>query len=193
MLAHVYGGKGLDPGQRPRYVLLARRFPDATPVVLDVLAGLEVRAVEYRLVRTADGRAALDLFPFHRTSPVRPGAAGAATSAAAAPASAPEEERDGATYLAGAEGTAPMRELFLRAFASVKDLSERVDDEGAEGRVSFTVGDEPLATLVLERKGVRLAVGEEGEAPLVVTDESSLHEALNAVFGHYFTNLAEMG
>ena len=74
LLARLYGEQGLDPGQRPRFVLLASRFPDSSPQLLDMMAQVEVHAVEYRVVRSSVGRPVLDLQTFHRTAGPGPAA-----------------------------------------------------------------------------------------------------------------------
>ncbi len=66
LLNRLYHNKGLDPSLRPRFVLLGARFPDSAPRVLDMMTGVEVQAVEYRVVQSSVGRPVLDLSVFHR-------------------------------------------------------------------------------------------------------------------------------
>ncbi len=69
LLSHLFGERGgLDPSLRPRFVLLANRFPDNAGSLLDMMAGVEVQALEYRVVTSSVGRPVLDLAVFHRTS-----------------------------------------------------------------------------------------------------------------------------
>jgi hypothetical protein len=67
LLGRMHGERGLDATLRPRFILLAPRFPDEAAVQLELLASIEVVAMEYRLVTDPDGRPVLDLALFHRT------------------------------------------------------------------------------------------------------------------------------
>ncbi len=68
LLTRLYHNKGIDPALRPRFVLLGTRFPDSAPRLLDMMAQVEVHAVEYRVVKSSVGRPVLDLNTFHRTA-----------------------------------------------------------------------------------------------------------------------------
>ena len=50
LLERMYADKGLEVAMRPRFVLLAPRFPDHAPALLEMLAGVEIHALEYRVV-----------------------------------------------------------------------------------------------------------------------------------------------
>jgi hypothetical protein len=67
LLGRMHGERGLDASLRPRFILLAPRFPDEAAVQLELLASIEVVAMEYRVVTDADGRPVLDLALFRRT------------------------------------------------------------------------------------------------------------------------------
>jgi len=68
LLARLYGDKGLDATLRPRFVLLGSRFADDASALLDMMSGVEVHALEYRVVTGNNGQQVLDLASFHRTS-----------------------------------------------------------------------------------------------------------------------------
>ncbi|HTE07047.1 MAG TPA: hypothetical protein VK824_12715 [Planctomycetota bacterium] len=68
LLSRLYGDKGLDASLRPRFVLLGARFADDASALLDMMAGVEVHALEYRVVTDSNGQQVLDLASFHRTS-----------------------------------------------------------------------------------------------------------------------------
>jgi hypothetical protein len=67
LLGRMFAERGLDATLRPRFMLLAPRFPDDAAGQLELLASVEVVAMEYRVVNDADGRPVLDLSLFHRT------------------------------------------------------------------------------------------------------------------------------
>lgn len=76
LLERLYGKSGMDCSLRPRFMLLANRFPDNAPALLDMLSGVEVAALEYKVVTGRDGAAVLALTSFHRTSGPPLGGAG---------------------------------------------------------------------------------------------------------------------
>lgn len=200
LLQRLHGERGLDPGLRPRFVLLSRRFSDDTPQLLDMVAALEVRAVEYRLVTGADGQAVLDLQPFHRaglvaahreavvaTEPAVPVRRATPPPADATPVrlgsnghAAPPEPGE---VLAGIEAPETSKRFFLRARDSIRSLSGHVQEEGSGGERVFHVDDGVLARLTLDRAGFHVHVG---ESELDVIDDGSFNASLNAVFTHYF-------
>lgn len=194
LLQRLYGERGLDSAARPRIALLAPRFPDNTPALLEMLGGVEVSAFEFRIVSSGD-RQVLDLAVFHRTrGPALSGAAAAAlreTTRPAAPAaparpSAPARaSADAAPEPAGPDGA---RRWFLRARESIRALSSHVTESQKEGRVHYRVNDELLATLTLDKQGFRLQCGGAG-GELAVADEESLNRGLNTVFELYFNQL----
>jgi len=194
LLQRLYGERGLDSAARPRIALLAPRFPDNTPALLEMLGGVEVSAFEFRIV-TSGERQVLDLAVFHRTrGPALSGAAAAAlreTTRPAAPAaparpSAPARaSADAAPEPAGPDGA---RRWFLRARESIRALSSHVTESQKEGRVHYRVNDELLATLTLDKQGFRLQCGGDG-GELAVADEESLNRGLNTVFELYFNQL----
>jgi hypothetical protein len=67
LLERLFGKSGMDCSLRPRFVLLANRFPDNAPALLDMLSGVEVQALEYKVVTGSDGTPMLALTSFHRT------------------------------------------------------------------------------------------------------------------------------
>jgi hypothetical protein len=67
LLARLFQDKGLDATLRPRFVLLGTRFSDDAAALLDMMAGVEVHALEYRVVSGGGGQQVLDLASFHRT------------------------------------------------------------------------------------------------------------------------------
>jgi hypothetical protein len=67
LLGRMFAQAGLDATLRPRFILLAPRFPDDAAAQLELLASVEVVAMEYRVVTDADGRPVLELSLFHRT------------------------------------------------------------------------------------------------------------------------------
>jgi len=194
LLQRLYGERGLDSAARPRIALLAPRFPDNTPTLLEMLGGVEVSAFEYRIVASGD-RQVLDLGVFHRTrGPALSGAAAAAlreTTRAAAPAapSRAAPARAAADEKRPAEPVGPdsARRWFLRARESIRALSSHVTESQKEGRVHYRVNDELLATLTLDKQGFRLQCGAGSE--LAVADEESLNRGLNTVFELYFNQL----
>ena len=112
LLERMYADKGLEAAMRPRFVLLAARFPDHAPALLEMLAGVEIHALEYRVVSLGGGRSVLDLASFHRTSgpSLAYGAGGAwrvegtARGSAPRPASGPPAARATGAIGAGAVG-----------------------------------------------------------------------------------------
>ncbi|MBM3986317.1 MAG: hypothetical protein FJ296_11650 [Planctomycetes bacterium] len=196
LLQRLYGEQGLDPSLRPRFVLLAPRFPDHTGALLEMLGGVEVVAYEYRVVGGA-GRPVLDLGLFHRTrgpapppavawTPAGPAALPATAPAAPAPA-APAASRRGPP---DADPGTPVaaRGWFLRARESIRALSSLVTESQHEGQVQYRVNDAPLATLTLDQHGFRLRCGPQG-SELAVADEETLNRGLNSVFELYFNEL----
>jgi hypothetical protein len=194
LLQRLFGERGLDSAARPRIALLAPRFPDNTPALLEMLGGVEVSAFEYRIVPSGE-RQVLDLAVFHRTrGPALSGAAAAAlreTTRSAAPAAPPRSvpARAAADEKRPAEPVGPdsARRWFLRARESIRALSSHVTESQKEGRVHYRVNDELLATLTLDKQGFRLQCGAGGE--LAVADEESLNRGLNTVFELYFNQL----
>ncbi len=187
LLQRLYGERGLDPTLRPRFVLLAPRFPDNTGALLEMLAGVEVVAYEYRVVGGA-GRPVLDLGLFHRTRgpsvlpvAVRPPAAPAPPASAPAVARRAESADEHATPDAA-------RRWFLRARESIRALSSHVTESQRDGQVQYRVNEETLATLTLDNKGFRLRCGPSG-SELTVADEEALNRGLNSVFELYFNQL----
>jgi len=209
LLQRLFGDRGLDSGARPRFVLLAARFPDNTPALLDMLGGLEVVAFEYRVV-SGGGRATLDLSVFHRThGPALSGGAAAALQQSASPAPAARPAPPAAKPAAKATGRAAPRQpaadelqllddepaapddarrWFLRARESIRALSSHVTESQRGGRVHYKVNDDLLATLTLDQKGFRLQCGKAG-SELTVADEEALNRGLNSVFELYFNQL----
>lgn len=68
LLGRMFSHAGLDATLRPRFILLAPRFPDDAAAQLELLASVEVVAMEYRVVSDADSRPVLELSLFHRTA-----------------------------------------------------------------------------------------------------------------------------
>ena len=68
LLGRMFSHAGLDATLRPRFILLAPRFPDDAAAQLELLASVEVVAMEYRVVNDADSRPVLELSLFHRTA-----------------------------------------------------------------------------------------------------------------------------
>jgi hypothetical protein len=192
LLQRLYGERGLDTAARPRFALLAPRFPDNTPALLEMLGGVEVSAFEYRIVNSG-GRTVLDLGVFHRTrGPAISGAAAAALRETTRPAPArPGVPRVPDPDEPPAEPAGPdsARRWFLRARESIRALSSHVTESQKEGRVLYRVNDELLATLTLDKQGFRLQCGP-AENELAVADEESLNRGLNAVFELYFNQLS---
>jgi hypothetical protein len=89
LLERLYGKSGMDCSLRPRFVLLASRFPDNAPALLDMLSGVEVQALEYKVVTGSDGAPVLALTTFHRTSGPPLGGGVSLTSARVAPSARP--------------------------------------------------------------------------------------------------------
>jgi hypothetical protein len=116
LLGRMYGERGLDATLRPRFMLLAPRFPDEAAVQLELLASIEVVAMEYRVVTDPDGRPVLDLALFHRTQgpalgvrTLRPGELSSAASALSALSAARAARRATAGVSRPSGGTAASR------------------------------------------------------------------------------------
>jgi len=182
LLKRLLEGTGLDPTLRPRYVLLAPRFPDGSADLLDHFSQLEVHAMEYRVVRTDAETSVLDLVTFHRTGTGRRASAPLPRT----PAPSPPSELGDALL----DGAAPdaARQLFLRARDAIRSLSHHVGERVRDGVVVYSVGDRPLASLALDHEGFRMRV-DAGEEWQSVTDERTLDERLNAAFTLYFESL----
>ena len=185
LLQRLYGARGLDPTLRPRCVLLAPRFPDDSPALLELIAGVEVTAWEYRVV-TGGARPVLDLVNFHRPRAIAP------PPLATQPLAAPPVTQPAAPRAArpAAEPQAPddARGLFMRARESIRALSGHVTENSVDGVLQYTVEQRLLVTLVLDQRGFRVRLGERSkEVP--VADEEALNASLNAVFELYFNEL----
>lgn len=190
LLQRLYGEQGLDPSLRPRFVLLAPRFPDHAGALLEMLGGVEVVAYEYRLVGGA-GRPVLDLGLFHRTrGPAAPPAIARTPPAPPAPAPPPPAPAAARRAAPDAEPATPdaARRWFLRARESIRALSSLVTESQQDGQVQYRVNDAPLATLTLDQHGFRLRCGPQG-SELAVADEEALNRGLNSVFELYFNEL----
>jgi hypothetical protein len=187
LLQRLYGARGLDPTLRPRCVLLAPRFPDDAPALLDLLSGVEVTAFEYRVV-SGGARPVLDLVSFHRPrATIAPAAPPVRAAAPPEPARAPAPRP---AARAAAEPAAPdgARGLYLRARESIRALSSHVSENSVDGHVQYTVGERVLARLALDQGGFRIRIGEQGKE-LAVADDDGLNASLNAVFELYFNEL----
>ena len=203
LLRKLYGDRGLDPNRPARFALLATRFADDTPALLELLGPRELAAYEYRLIRTPDGEALLDLALFARSSLPTPAPALAPVVAApevspAAPEPAFEEPAAPARNGQHSEALDKMLEsaapqgskaLFQRARQSIRALSGEVAENHIGGRLEFRVDTQPLAALRLAEDGLHLRVGD-GELEESVPDEASFNAGLNAVFTHYFSRIA---
>lgn len=218
LLDRLYGKQGLDAALPPRFVLLAKRFADHVPAMLDLLGATEVRALEYRVHGDDGGR--LELMPFHRG---RSASAVAALAPDPAPVVEPPAPRTAARdhephvevsrghehdtddiVIGASNGRAsahagvdplgdlavsePTRALFQRARDSIRSLSGQLVEHGEPGKLSFHVGDQHLATLHVDTTGLEVAVG--GERGLAVDDDEAFNASLNAVFTHYFDELS---
>ncbi|GJM21499.1 MAG: hypothetical protein DHS20C15_14140 [Planctomycetota bacterium] len=204
LLRKLYGERGLDADRPARFALLAPRFADDTPQLLELLGPRELSAYEYRLIRTPDGEALLDLALFARSaSPVaaavvaapaaEPSAAEtpsvlSATNGAHAAASNGQQSEELTEMLEGSASPGS-KALFQRARQSIRALSGEVAENHIGGRLEFRVDSQPLAALRLADDGLHLRVGE-GELEQSVPDEASFNAGLNAVFTHYFSRIA---
>lgn len=193
LLTRLFGEGGLDASLRPRFVLIAPRFPDDARERLSLLGGVEVAAFESRVVTTEDGAPLVDLAPFARTAgpaavvhldETPPSPPATTTGALAAAPAAGRPTADGAPQAAA--GPALARDYFIRVRQAIRDLAGEISENAVDGRVEYTVAGQPLATLLLDGQGLRLTLGDAGAAPRAVGDEASFNEALSAVFELYF-------
>jgi len=218
LLGRLYGPRGLDASLRPRFVLLSRRFSDELPALLDMLGSLEVRALEYRVVASPEGRPILDLASFHRTAapaerrPPRSASSGrisaradasAGRSSGVASASAPSSARRAAAAPAASRRDDDIDEGV--------DLLPDVDAPDALKRLFLRAWESirSLSSLVTDsgENGrlsfhvddvllATLVLDETGFAVHVgddvhaVRDDETFNESLNAVFARYFDRIA---
>jgi hypothetical protein len=137
LLERLYGKSGMDCSLRPRFVLLASRFPDNAPALLDMLSGVEVQALEYKVVTGSDGHAVLALTSFHRTSGPALGVSLTSSGVAPAPrattrAPATPRARPSTELPPLPERDAPAPEAKTKAAAADKPAPAEADvaDEG---------------------------------------------------------------
>ncbi len=193
LLDRLFKEEGFDANQRPRFVLLAQRFPDAASQQLNMLTQVEIHALEYRIVQSSVGRSVLDLQSFHRTA-----APGVSADSGPRPEQSekpsPTASKPSAAALPDIDKSLSAEEpedLFNRAQHDIEYLSDRVDsDQKSEDLIHFTVEGQLLAIVEREDTGVALQIGSDETGRISVTDDEGYHDQLSRVFTNFFDNFA---